>query len=318
MRPALLLAPLVLLAAVRPLAALPQLAPAFSGMARETAALRGVLLAQATAGDDRLAGFEARLQRLEEELRRLTGRLEELEYRQRQLERAAAAGASPPPAGAEPATAGAAPETLAAPPAAKAADGAAVPDGTGTAAASAAPVEPDAAAKKGYVLGTIPRDALRNPPAGDAGAEAAAAGGKAAAGEVAANAGASPEERYRAALALLEAGDFDAAEKAFSRFLEDFPDHPKAANAAFWLGETYFFRQDYATAAAVYARNYRTYGPEAPRAPDTLLKLGMALAAIGDRERACQTFAELGRRYPRAPAPVRQALERERAAIGCS
>ncbi|HFD15923.1 MAG TPA: tol-pal system protein YbgF [Rhodospirillales bacterium] len=296
------------------LPAAPAPVPEAATLAREIADTRELLrLAQATPGAaDRLAGFEARLQRLEEELRRLTGRLEELEYRQRRLEQATAAGASgtagasaPPAPVADAATPGEAPSEAPA----------AAPKEAGRPAAAAAPTErveapaaplpePDAAAKKGYVLGTLPADALRERPA--------------AAGESGASAGASPEERYEAALALLEAGNFDAAEKAFSRFLEDFPDHPKAASAAFWLGETFFFRQDYATAASVYARNYRTYGPEAPRAPDTLLKLGMALAAIGDRERACQTFAELERRYPRAPAPVRQALERERTAVGCS
>ncbi len=46
MRPALLLTSLLLLAAARPLAALPQLAPALAGTARETAELRGILLAR--------------------------------------------------------------------------------------------------------------------------------------------------------------------------------------------------------------------------------------------------------------------------------
>ena len=67
----------------------------------------------------------------------------------------------------------------------------------------------------------------------------------------------------------------------------------------------------------MFARNYRTYGQDAPRAPDNLLKLGMALAAMGDRDKACQTFAELGKRHPNASAPIRQALSREKTAAGC-
>ena len=302
---------LLTVAAPSPPAA-PAPVPDPAALQREIDGARDLLrLAQATpGGSDRLAGFEARLQRLEEELRRLTGRLEELEYRQRRLEQALTAAPSTPPAAtAGEAAAGEAVAGDATPAPREAAEPLAAPDATGRVEGPAAPPpEPDAAARRGYVLGTLPADALREPPASPAEGAAAAT----------APAGASPEARYEAALALLESGDFDAAEKAFSRFLEDFPDHPKAASAAFWLGETFFFRQDYATAASVYARNYRTYGPEAPRAPDTLLKLGMALAAIGDRERACQTFAELERRYPKAPAPVRQALERERTAVGCS
>ena len=59
-------------------------------------------------------------------------------------------------------------------------------------------------------------------------------------------------------------------------------------------------------------------GQEAPRAADNLLKLGMSLAAMGERDKACQTFAELAKRHPNASAPIRQALSRERTAAGCS
>ena len=96
------------------------------------------------------------------------------------------------------------------------------------------------------------------------------------------------------------------------------PDDARAPTASYWLGETYFFRKDYPTAASVFARNYRTYGEVAPRAPDNLLKLGMSLAAMGDRDKACQTFAELAKRHPNAPAPIRQALSREKSAAGCN
>ena len=44
---------------------------------------------------------------------------------------------------------------------------------------------------------------------------------------------------------------------------------PRAPTASYWLGETYFFRKEYPTAASVFARNYRTYGQDAPRAPTT-------------------------------------------------
>lgn len=293
-----------------------------------------------------MASFETRLQQLEEELRALTGRVEELEYRNRELERqlealraaatlpAAAVGggpAAPVPSAAVPATppvpsaAAPAPAPVAPPSAVAAAPAPATPAGSRTAPAPA--VESDPAARRGWVLGTIPADVLR-------GAQGGVAGVPAGAGQTATRPSAPPlaaddprlraalegpaDSRYRAALDLLESGEFAAAEQAFSKFLEDFPNDPRAPTAAFWLGESHFFRQDYATAATVYARNYRQYGPGAPRAAETLLKLGMSLAALGERERACQTFAELEKRHPDAPAPVRQMLQRERTAAGCS
>ena len=125
-------------------------------------------------------------------------------------------------------------------------------------------------------------------------------------------------EQYEAALTLLQQGDWTAAQGAFDGFLQRFPNDALAPNAAYWLGETHYIRKDYANAAAIFARNYRGYGPDSPKAPDNLLKLGMSLASLGDRERACQTFTELERRHGDAAAPVRQALVRERAAAGCS
>lgn len=250
---------------------------------------RPVQLAQAATPVPRSAVLEARVQQLEEELRRLTGRVEELEHAQRQLERrlaeqgAPAASVAPPPTPAP--LAAAEPE----PPA---------PEPRPPAPA----IEPDAAARQGYVLGRLPQGALQpqeeRPPAPP-------------------TAPAPEGDRYQAGLELLQAARWAEAEQAFAAFVQENPDDPRTPTASYWLGETYLLRKDYPTAAAVFARNYRTYGEDAPRAPDNLLKLGVALAAMGDRERACQTFAELARRHPDAPAPIRQALSRERAAAGC-
>ena len=293
---------LAALALLLPLFAAPPAAAAPSSLEtqrrdllRRTQALKAELLAQAvTAPQPALADFEARLLRIEEELRRLTGRIEELEYGQRRLERrleelaAGRSGTAAAPASEEAGARGPAPSPAAPPVPATAtveeSEPAAVPGRL--AAPGAAPEVPAGAAESGAAR---LEEALRG----------------------------APEERYRAALDLLEAGDFDAAEEAFARFLADFPDHPLAPKATYWLGETYFYRRQYASAAQTFARGYRRYGPEAPRAPDMLLKLGMALAAVGDRDRACETFDRLAERHPRAPAPVRQALRRERAAAGC-
>ena len=47
------------------------------------------------------------------------------------------------------------------------------------------------------------------------------------------------------------------------------PKDPRAANAAYWLGETYYVSKDYQNAAAVFARNYKTYGANSQKAPTT-------------------------------------------------
>ena len=58
------------------------------------------------------------------------------------------------------------------------------------------------------------------------------------------------------------------------------------------------FRKDYADRGPAFARNYRTYGQDARHGAGQLLKLGMSLAAMGERDKACQTFAELAKRHP--------------------
>jgi tol-pal system protein YbgF len=249
------------------------------------AAEQPVRLAQAQPAVPRGAALEARVQQLEEELRRLTGRIEELEHVQRQLEGRLGAAAGPAAGATSP------------PPSPPAAPTPLVTAEPPAPAPSAAAVEPDAAARQGYVLGTIPQDALRNQPT----APGPVPGG----------------DSYQSGLDLLQAARWAEAEQAFAAFVQENPDDPRTATASYWLGETYLLRKDYPTAAAVFARNYRTYGDKAPRAPDNLLKLGMALAAMGDRDKACQTFAELAKRHPNAPAPIRQALSRERATAGC-
>ena len=45
------------------------------------------------------------------------------------------------------------------------------------------------------------------------------------------------------------------------------------------------------------------------KAPEALLKLGMALAGLGQKEAACSTFQELKTKFPKAPAPIPKEAE---------
>ena len=166
------------------------------------------------------------------------------------------------------------------------------------------------------MLGTIPEDALRGQQ--QVHAPALPAPSPPAPGQQARLVPEGADAAYKGALDLLQTGNWPSAEQSFTSFVKDYPDDPRAPTASYWLGETYFFRKEYPTAASVFARNYRTYGQEAPRAADNLLKLGMSLAAMGERDKACQTFGELAKRHPNASAPIKQALSRERTAAGCS
>jgi len=125
-----------------------------------------------------------------------------------------------------------------------------------------------------------------------------------------------PEERYKYALGLLRKAQYDEADSVLSAFIEVHGDHPLADNASFWRGETFYVRKMFGDAARIYATNLQTY-PKGGKAPDNMVKLGMALANLERTREACQAFAELDRKYPDMPVNVRQAAERGRNAARC-
>ncbi len=173
------------------------------------------------------------------------------------------------------------------------------------------------------VLGTVSQadlEALRSQPVESAspltqqtgaqpGAQQAAAPGYALAGET-------PEEQYRHAFGLLSQANYGEAELALRTFVELNPQDPLAGNAKYWLGETFYVRQDYQQAAVTFAEAYQEY-PNSGKAPDNLLKLGMSLSALGSKPDACGTFVELLKRYPNAAATVIQRAKQERQRLAC-
>jgi len=161
-------------------------------------------------------------------------------------------------------------------------------------------------------LGTLPQSAL---PEGGSGNAAAAAGAGAVTAAAVTEAG-SPEAAYDASIDLLKRGQFDVARANFQKFLELYPDHPLAGNAQYWLGETYYVQGDYKQAADAFLKGYTTY-ESSNKAPDSLLKLGITLSALGQKDPACATMNELKRRFPSAPQSVIQRAELEKNRAGC-
>lgn len=170
------------------------------------------------------------------------------------------------------------------------------------------------------VLGSMPADAQgrplsapnqpqQNPQTARATAPAAASGkGKLPAG--------SPQERYNYAYKLLVQSDYADAESAFREFLGAHPQDALAGNAQYWLGETYYVRGQYEPAAQAFLQGYQGY-PKGAKAPDSLLKLGMSLAAMKKNPEACAALGQLGKDFPSAPPHVKDAATRERGKIGC-
>jgi tol-pal system protein YbgF len=128
--------------------------------------------------------------------------------------------------------------------------------------------------------------------------------------------GETPEEQYKYAFGLLSQANYGEAELALRGFVDQNPNDPLAGNAKYWLGETFYVRQDYQQAAVTFAEAYQEY-PDSGKAPDNLLKLGMSLSALGSQSDACGTFVELLKRYPQAAATILQRAKQERQRLSC-
>lgn len=128
---------------------------------------------------------------------------------------------------------------------------------------------------------------------------------------------ASPRELYDLAYAHVLRKEYERAEMSFREFLQSYPRDRLAADATFWLGESYFQRRRYREAAEQFLKISRDY-PKANKGADSLLKLGMSLNGLGARDQACATYAKVGVDYPGASNAVRQGVEREQRRARCA
>lgn len=258
------------------------------------------------AGDSSAYGMLlTRVDQLEEQLRGMTGRLEQSENRNQQLQRRLdklvedvdfrfaqleKRGAADPAATGTPAP-------LAPVPLAPGQSGQLSPP-----PANAGPGAPPT------TLGTIPatavdpnRVAAVTPPAG-------AGAGKLPPG--------TPQERYNHAVKLLQQGDYAEAETAFTEFTAAHPNDPLSANAQYWVGETWFARNQFDRSAKAFLAGYQKY-PKSPKAPDNLLKLSMSLTNLNQKQEACAVLKQLSTEFPNADAQNKQAAARERTRAAC-
>ncbi len=111
-----------------------------------------------------------------------------------------------------------------------------------------------------------------------------------------------PEEKeaYETAFEALKQGRYAEASQLFSAFLQQYPDGELAANATYWLGESYYVTQNYELALETFQSLLSRF-PDSRKAPDTLLKVGYCQYELGDATRAGATLNEVISRYPDTP-----------------
>jgi len=125
-----------------------------------------------------------------------------------------------------------------------------------------------------------------------------------------------PQEQYKFAVSFIKVGDYDTAEIALREFVDTNPNHELAGNAQYWYGETFRVRQLYQDAATAYLDGYQKY-PKSSKAPVNLLKLGVMLVQIGEKEQGCSMILAIKDQYPKANQSVIQKAEYEKKKFNC-
>jgi len=256
----------------------------------------GVAGPVAGASTKMVARMSLRISQLETEIRRLTGQNEELDHRinllQTRFDKMATdlefrvttlEGAGKQPAGAETGLLGAAP----------------IPPPAMVSLPGADPVP-------GANMGAKVLGSLRQPTAGAGPAK-----------PVAPVVRETPEQLYaRAHTLIIKQRNYAEAERVLRGFIDANSKHKLAPNAHYWLGRTYFVREDFEQAAFAFAEGVQRF-PRSAKAPATLLSLGMSLARLGKNREACTTYTQLRRNYKKISAPVKRRLDAERKKAKC-
>ena len=126
----------------------------------------------------------------------------------------------------------------------------------------------------------------------------------------------SPEEQYKFATSLIKVGDYDQAELALREFVKKNSKHKLAGNAQYWYAETFYIRQLYHDAAAAYLDGYQKY-PQSSKGPQNLLKLGVTLSELGEKDQGCQMLDGIKKQYPKAKQSVIQKAKYEKKKYKC-
>ena len=127
----------------------------------------------------------------------------------------------------------------------------------------------------------------------------------------------SPENQYEFATSFLKVGDYSTAERALREFVIKNPEHELAGNAQYWYAETFRIRQLYTDAATAYLEGYQEY-PKGEKAPINLLKLGVSMIQIGEKEQGCKMIIGVKKQYPKANQSVLQKAKYESKKFDCT
>jgi tol-pal system protein YbgF len=117
-------------------------------------------------------------------------------------------------------------------------------------------------------------------------------------GAAPAPAAAGATQMYEASLQQLRSGSTATARMGFRQLLQQYPSAPEAADAVYFIGES--FAGEAPDSAAAYYRRVVQDHPRSARAPAALYKLGLLAEQRRDTASARQAYQQVVDRYPGA------------------
>ena len=108
-----------------------------------------------------------------------------------------------------------------------------------------------------------------------------------------------PESLYQQAYEVMRGGEAAKARELFGKFLELHPKHHLAANAHYWMGETYYSEKNFEQAVLEFQEVIKNF-PDKEKVPAAMLKQGMAFKEMGDNKSAAYIFKKLADEFPKS------------------
>ena len=124
------------------------------------------------------------------------------------------------------------------------------------------------------------------------------------------------KKKYENAIKLLWASKFNEAESELQNLKKIEPDD-LMPNIQYWLGEVYYAQKNFEKAIIAFGEGLEKY-PESIKGPDNLLKLGITMVQLGEKEQGCTMITGIKKQYPKASKSVLQKAQYEQKKFNCS
>jgi tol-pal system protein YbgF len=126
----------------------------------------------------------------------------------------------------------------------------------------------------------------------------------------------SPDDLYQAGYNHMLTGDYALAEQVFADYMASNPEGGGPPMRCSGWAKRNIRKAVTRIRRKTFLDVHKQY-PQADKGPDSLLKLGMSLAKLDNRETACATLREVLIRYPGASAAVRAKVSEEQQLASC-